>query len=69
MESSVYRSSDSSFLKDEVSPGEVDEDEAAYIIDKVKADGIDDTELELLVHIAANANRNTNRSMRLFLRH
>jgi len=43
------------FLKDDVSPGEVDENEAAYIIDKIKADGIDDTELELLVNITANA--------------
>lgn len=43
------------FLKDDISPGEVDKDESDYIIGKIKADGIDDTELELLVNIAANA--------------
>jgi len=43
------------FLKDEASPGAVDEDEAAYIIDKIKADGIDGAELDLLVNIAINA--------------
>ncbi len=43
------------FLKDEISPGVIDEDEAAYIIGKIKPDGIDDTELELLVNITSKA--------------
>jgi len=44
------------FLKDETSPGVVDEDEAAYIIGKISPDkGIDDIELSLLVNISANA--------------
>ena len=43
-------------LKDEISPGILDADEAAYLIDKIKADGkVDDIELELLVNIVANA--------------
>jgi len=44
------------FLKDETSPGVVDEDEAAYIIGKISPDkGIDDIELSMLVNISANA--------------
>lgn len=43
-------------LKDEVSPGVVDEDEAQYLISKIQADGVvDGNELALLVHVIANA--------------
>ncbi|MCF8070694.1 MAG: hypothetical protein K9L30_19095 [Desulfobacterales bacterium] len=42
--------------KDETSPGVVDADEAAYLIEKIKGDGkVDDIELALLVNITANA--------------
>ena len=43
-------------LKDEISPDVLDDDETAYLIDKIKADGkVDDVELALLVNIVANA--------------
>jgi len=43
-------------LKDEISPDVLDADEADYLINKIKADGIvDDVELALLVNIVANA--------------
>ena len=43
-------------LKDDVSPGVIDEDEASYLIEKIKGDGqVDATELALLVNITANA--------------
>lgn len=43
-------------LKDDESPGVIDEDEATYLIDKIKGDGqVDMTELSLLVNILANA--------------
>lgn len=42
--------------KDEQSPGVVDADEAAYLIEKIKGDGkVDEVELALLVNITANA--------------
>lgn len=41
-------------LEDEVSPGVIDEDEAAYLRSRIEADGVvDDNELALLVNIAA----------------
>jgi uncharacterized membrane protein YebE (DUF533 family) len=41
-------------LKDEISPGVIDEDEAAYLKSKIEADGVvDANELALLVNIAA----------------
>ena len=41
-------------LKDEISPGVIDEDEAAYLVSKIEADGVvDGNELALLVNIAA----------------
>ncbi len=45
-------------LKDEISPGEIDEDEAAYLIEKIKADAkVDKAELALLTNITANATK------------
>jgi uncharacterized membrane protein YebE (DUF533 family) len=47
-------------LKDEVSPGVVDEKEANYLISKIEADGtVDETELALLVNITVNAKQTT----------
>ena len=43
-------------LKDDTSPGVIDDDEAAYLIEKIQGDGqVDATELALLVNICANA--------------
>ncbi len=43
-------------LKDDESPGVIDEDEAGYLIEKIKGDGrVDANELALLVNITANA--------------
>lgn len=43
-------------LKDDVSPGVIDQDEAGYLIEKIKGDGqVDPSELALLVNITANA--------------
>ncbi len=43
-------------LKDDESPGVIDEDEASYLIEKIKGDGqVDANELALLVNITANA--------------
>jgi uncharacterized membrane protein YebE (DUF533 family) len=43
-------------LEDEISPGVLDEDEANYLIGKIKADKVvDKNELALLVNITANA--------------
>ena len=43
-------------LEDEVSPGEVDDDEAAWLISKVEADGqVDDAEMAILASVKANA--------------
>ena len=43
-------------LEDEVSPGVIDDDEAAYLIEKIGEDGkVDDNELALLVNVAATA--------------
>ena len=43
-------------LKDETSPGVIDEEEASYLISKIQADGVvDNTELELLLHITTTA--------------
>lgn len=43
-------------LKDEQSPGVVDQDEAQYLMEKIKGDGVvDDIELALLVNITATA--------------
>lgn len=45
-------------LKDEQSPGVVDEDEASYLVEKIKGDGlVDDIELALLVNITATARK------------
>ena len=47
-------------LKDETSPGEIDADEAAYLIGKITADEqVDDAELALLVNIVANSTKCT----------
>jgi uncharacterized membrane protein YebE (DUF533 family) len=43
-------------LQDETSPGVIDDDEANYLIEKIKGDGVvDATELALLVNVTANA--------------
>lgn len=43
-------------LEDEVSPGEIDEDEAEYLYNQIKGDGqVDDTERALLENIKAKA--------------
>ena len=43
-------------LKDEISPDVLDDDEAEYLVEKIKGDGVvDDVELALLVNITANA--------------
>jgi|SaaInl7_100m_RNA_FD_contig_31_1274633_length_2087_multi_10_in_0_out_0_2 hypothetical protein len=43
-------------LKDEATPGVIDDDEATYLIDKIKGDGqVDKTELGLLVNICEKA--------------
>ena len=43
-------------LKDETSPDEIDNDEASYLIEKIKGDGVvDDVELALLVNITAKS--------------
>lgn len=43
-------------LDDEVSPGEIDEDEAEYLYNQIKGDGqVDDTERALLENIKAKA--------------
>jgi len=43
-------------LKDETSPDELDNDEASYLIEKIKGDGVvDDVELALLVNITAKS--------------
>ena len=43
-------------LKDEVSPGEIDENEAAWLVDKIGADGqVDGTEKALLEKLKAEA--------------
>jgi len=46
------------FLGDKKSPGEVDSDEASYLIRKVKGDGrVDEAELALLVNIVTEAKK------------
>lgn len=43
-------------LSDEISPGEIDDDEAAYLIEKIEGDGqVDKVELKLLVNITSRA--------------
>jgi len=43
-------------LKDEVSPGEIDVDEAAWLVEKIGADGqVDGTEKALLVNLQKEA--------------
>ena len=43
-------------LKDEVSPNEIDEDEAAWLVEKIGADGkVDGVEKALLENLKANA--------------
>ncbi len=43
-------------LEDEVSPGEIDDDETDYLYDQIKGDGlVDDTERALLENIKAKA--------------
>jgi len=45
-------------LEDEVSPGEIDEDEADYLIEKIMADGVvDENEKALLANIKAKATK------------
>ena len=44
-------------LKDEVSPGEIDADEAAWLVEKIGADGkVDGVEKALLENLKTNAN-------------
>lgn len=44
-------------LKDEVSPNEIDKDEAAWLVEKIGADGkVDGVEKALLENLKANAN-------------
>lgn len=43
-------------LKDEVSPGEIDEEEAAWLVEKIGADGqVDGTEKALLLNLQKEA--------------
>ena len=43
-------------LEDETSPGEIDEDEAKYLYDKIKGDGqVDGTEKALLLNIKSKS--------------
>ena len=43
-------------LEDDVSPGEIDDDEAAWLIGKIQGDGqVDETERKLLEVICAKA--------------
>ena len=43
-------------LEDETSPGEIDDDEAQYLYDKIKGDGqVDGTEKALLLNIKSKA--------------
>lgn len=43
-------------LEDENSPGEIDDNEAAWLLDKLNSDGqIDSTEMELLKNLSAKA--------------
>jgi uncharacterized membrane protein YebE (DUF533 family) len=45
-------------LEDEKSPGEIDDDEASYLVSKIQADGVvDDVELSLLAEIMAKAKK------------
>lgn len=54
-------------LSDEVSPGVLDEDEEAYLLGKIKADGsVDAIELQLLVNLVANA-QETSESFQAFV--
>lgn len=46
------------FLKDENSPGEVDEEEGKYLIDRIASDGnVDEPELALLINIISSAKK------------
>ncbi len=55
-------------LDDEVSPGEVDDDETDYLVSKIQADGqVDDTELALLVNIVATAKGTTDKFQQFLL--
>jgi len=43
-------------LKDEVSPGEIDEDEEQWLLEKIESDGkVDELELALLENLKSNA--------------
>ena len=55
-------------LADEVSPDEIDDDETAYLISKIEADGqVDDAELALLVNIVATAKGTTEKFQQFVL--
>jgi hypothetical protein len=55
-------------LDDDVSPGEVDDDETAYLVSKIQSDGkVDDIELALLVNIVATAKGTTDRFQQFLL--
>ena len=55
-------------LEDEVSPGEVDDDETDYLISKIEADGkVDDVELALLVNIVSAASKTTEKLQQFVL--
>ena len=45
-------------LEDDVSPGELDDEEAAYVISKIQGDGkVDDLELDLMINIVSKAEK------------
>tara|TARA_B100001093_G_scaffold382743_1_gene368305 strand:- start:2567 stop:3733 length:1167 start_codon:yes stop_codon:yes gene_type:complete len=55
-------------LKDEATPGVIDDDEASYLIDKIKGDGqVDKTELALLVNICEKATGDSPESLTAFI--
>jgi len=55
-------------LADDVSPGEVDDDETAYLISKIEGDGkVDDVELALMINIIATAESTTDKFQQFVL--
>jgi len=55
-------------LADEISPGAVDDDETAYLISKIEADGkVDDVEMALMANIIATADATTDKFQQFVL--
>ena len=55
-------------LADDISPGEVDDDETAYLIAKIEGDGqVDETELALMVNIIETAKSTTDQFQQFVL--